>query len=215
VIFVLATTELEKLPDTVVSRCQTFTFKKPSQAVLKDMVATIAKKEKFTLDASAAELIAILGDGSFRDTLGMLQKVINASGDNKITAEEVEAITGAPQRSLINSTIEAIATSNVEGGLEQLQKAAENNVNMKLFLKLLLAKLRLVLLVRYAKDMQKDIENQLDEEDFEFVKKMSTEKVLTSTTLAELLTAYADIENTPIPQLPIELALIRLGEGTE
>ena len=75
-IFIMATTESEKIPETVLSRCQTFSFKRPTQKVLKDVVQTIAKKEGFTLDSSAADLIAMLGDGSFRDSQSILQKVL-------------------------------------------------------------------------------------------------------------------------------------------
>src|SRR3990167_6614668 len=63
VVFVLATTELGKLPDTIVSRCQHFTFKKPSQKILKESVLDITKKEGYTMDASSADLLATLGDG--------------------------------------------------------------------------------------------------------------------------------------------------------
>ena len=68
VIFILATTEPEKVPETVISRCQTFSFRAPNQATLKDFALTVAKKEGATLEPAAAELIAILGDGSFRDS---------------------------------------------------------------------------------------------------------------------------------------------------
>ena len=59
VIFILATTELDKVPETIISRCQTFTFKKPTLSVLKDLVLSVSKKENFTLDNAGAELIYI------------------------------------------------------------------------------------------------------------------------------------------------------------
>lgn len=210
VIFILATTEIEKLPDTVISRCQSFTFKKPTQAILKDVVLNVSKKEKFKVDASAAELIALLGDGSFRDTLGILQKVINSSDDKKITAEEVAVVTGAPKRELVESIISAIAENDLASALQALNKAVEGNVNMKLFLKLLLSKIRLIILLRYAKDMEKDIQAEVDADEYDFLKKMSSEKSISSRTLSELLQAYTELEMTHIPQLPIELALVRL-----
>jgi len=102
VIFILATTETEKLPETIVSRCQTYNFKKPSQNLLKDLVLDISKKEGFELEPSSADLIAMLGDGSFRDTQGILQKVIGSSNSRKISPEEVASVTGAPQSALVN-----------------------------------------------------------------------------------------------------------------
>src|ERR1700710_2713548 len=67
VVFILATTEIEKIPETVLSRCQVFQFKKPSEKILKDVVTSIAKSEGYSIASDAAELIALLGDGSFRD----------------------------------------------------------------------------------------------------------------------------------------------------
>ena len=77
VIFILATTELRKVPDTIISRYQVFTFKKPTDAILKKMLVDVAKKEGYELEQGSAELVTILGDGSFRDALGTLQKVLN------------------------------------------------------------------------------------------------------------------------------------------
>src|SRR3989344_1542572 len=74
VIFILATTEFHKVPETIISRCQVFTFKKASDLNCKNMVLEVAKKEGYELDAGSAELLSILADGSFRDALGELQK---------------------------------------------------------------------------------------------------------------------------------------------
>ena len=187
-------------------------FKKPSQNTLKDVSLNIAKKEGYTLDPSAAQLIAILGDGSFRDTLGILQKVISTSADKKITAEEVETITGAPSRALVDDFITAIAEDKLDAGLAAVNKAAENNINMKMFLKLILAKLRFIMLLRFAKDMEADIKDEVDEDDFKFLKILSDPKntKLSSATLSELLEAYSKLDFAYITQLPLELALIKL-----
>jgi len=92
VVFILATTEEEKLLDTILSRCQVFRFRSPARAVLAKMVTDIAKQEGFTLDSDAADLIAVAADGSFRDALGVTQKVILASHDKVGTADEVAKI---------------------------------------------------------------------------------------------------------------------------
>jgi len=123
VIFILATTELEKVPETIISRCQTFTFKRPSQKILKEAAERISKKEGFSIESPAAELVALLADGSYRDAHGILQKAMGASADKKILLSEVEKITGSPRGTLVNSLIEAIEkrdgyrlVSNREGG---------------------------------------------------------------------------------------------------
>ena len=211
-VFILATTEAEKLPETVVSRCQTFTFKKPSQDVLKKLIDSISKKEGFTLDDGVAELIATLADGSFRDAHGVLQKIIYASKDKKISLEEVETATGAPASTLINNTLEAIAKGDLERALTVLEKAAGQGVDMKTFLTLLLAKSRTVLLLRYAKELKSDLEEQYTKEDFNFLNTLSadTDTHITSELLYTLLDAQTAVGFATVPQLPIELALIKI-----
>ena len=141
VVFILATTELAKLPETIVSRCQAFNFKKPTQQILKELVLDIAEAEEVTLDAPTADLIALLGEGSFRDTTGMLQKVFNLSREkNKITREEVEQITGAPATSLVNEFLTAAVAKDIDKGLSSARRAAEQNIDMKIFLKLVMKK---------------------------------------------------------------------------
>lgn len=213
VIFILATTEIEKLPDTIVSRCQTFQFKKPSPKILKDLVLDIVSKEGFKLEPASADLIATLGDGSFRDTLGIVQKVISSSKDKKISIEEVEMVTGAPKGQLVNDFISAIAMKNFTLGLKAIDDAVENNVDMKVFTKLILMKLRAVLLLRFAKDMKKQIENEFSEEDFDFIEGLSEDKEanISSETIKELLTTSEMIGKAYINQLPLELALINLS----
>lgn len=213
VIFILATTELDKLPETVVSRCQVFTFKKPSQKILKELVLNIAKKEGFKLEPSSADLIALLGDGSFRDTQGILQKVISSSKDKNISIEEVEQVTGAPKANLVNNFIKAIDIKDLTTGLEAIRSAAENNIDMLVYLKLVLRKMRAILLLKYAKNMESAFKEEYSEEDFSFLKEMSVKKesVINSKTLLELLTAYDSVARAHIPELPLELALIKLA----
>ncbi|MCK4918481.1 MAG: DNA polymerase III subunit gamma/tau [Candidatus Pacebacteria bacterium] len=212
VVFVLATTEIEKIPDTILSRCQTFTFKKPPLEILKKTVLDICKKEKLKLEDGAEDLIALLGEGSFRDTLGILQKVISTSGDSKISIQEVEKITGAPQGSLVNDFISAISEKNLDKGLRAIQKALENSTDIQMFVKLIMHKIRAILLTRFAKDMLKTIQDDFSEKDFEFIKKLAEDKNsnLNSQTLIDLIESSSQIKLSYISQLPLELLLIKL-----
>src|SRR3989339_583505 len=142
VIFILATTEFSKVPETIVSRCQVFIFKKASEAVCKKMLTEVAQKEGFELDAGSAELLAILADGSFRDGLGELQKVLNFSKGKKVKREDVEKITGSPKTTLVNDFISAIAEKNLEKGITAVKRASEENLDMRLYLKLIITKFR-------------------------------------------------------------------------
>jgi len=209
VIFVLATTEIEKLPDTVVSRCQVHQFKKPNQKVLRTLVLNTAKKEGYSIESSSADLLALLGDGSFRDTHGILQKVISASKDKKISIEEVEKITGAPRAVLVHEYIRGLVEKDAEKGIEALKKATDSNVDMKVFFKLVLQRMRYLLLLRYAPKMQTRIKSNVSEEDFDFLLEIAENKknVYNSETLLILLRAYDEMKVAFIPELPLELAL--------
>ena len=211
-LFILATTEAEKLPETITSRCQAFTFKQPNQSILREMVTNVAKQEGFSLEPASADLIALLAEGSFRDAHGVLQKIIFSSKDKKISVSEVEQVTGAPPATLINEFIESVDKKDLDSALEGLSKASEEGVDMRVFLKLALHKMRSILLLRFAKNLEGIIDEQFSEEDFKFLKKISAKKGsgINSNTLRELLDAYSKIGNAHIPQLPIELALITL-----
>jgi DNA polymerase-3 subunit gamma/tau len=209
VIFILATTELHKIMETVLSRCEVYTFKKPSLDVLKKNVERVAKKEGFEISGESAELIALLGDGSFRDTLGILQKIISSSADKKITDNEVRLITGAPKRELVGEIISAISAKNLGTALSAVHSAKKENLDMSVFLKLILRSARAILLLRF--DAGNVIKNELSEIEFAFLSDLAkTDKVFSSQVLVELLTALELTASAHIPSLPLELALINI-----
>ncbi len=220
VIFILATTELHKVPETIISRCQVFTFKKASDTVTRKMMIDVAKKEGFELDAGSAELLAILADGSFRDGLGMLQKVLNFTKGKKVKREDVEVITGAPKTTLVNDFISAIAQKDIEKGIKAVRTAAEGNLDMRLYLKLIVTKFRMAIILRYAPKLKEEMAGDLSESDMEFLQSLVKEDpangaskkghMFTSSVLAILLEAYQNIDNAFIAELPLELALVKI-----
>lgn len=213
VIFILATTEMHKLPDTVISRCQVFQFKKPTQKALRDLVTEIAKKEGVAIQSAAADLVALLGDGSFRDTLGMLQKVMQGVNAKTIKAEDVEVIAGAPKHTLVSNFLKAIVTKDVELGLATLNESNEANTDMAVFATLLLQKLRAMLLLRFAPALTKTIEEELSEGDRELLSGLAKDKnaALTADVLVAFLEATEQIRFSAIPSLPLELTLIKIS----
>lgn len=212
VIFILATTEENKIPETIVSRCQSFSFKKPTQNILRDVVIAIAKKEGFSLETSSADLIALLGDGSFRDAQSILQKVMGASKDKKISPEEVEIVTGAPKTELVNDFIRAIDENKLELGLKAVSKATEANIDMLLYFKLVLHKMRMILLLRNLKSSEGKLQNEMTDTDLKFLKGIAEEKPskINSDTLLTLLSYYDMVARAYIPELPLELVLTKL-----
>ena len=222
VIFILATTELQKVPDTIISRCQVFTFKKASDLMLKNVLLKVAKEEGYELDKDAAELVAILADGSFRNGLGELQKVLNFSKTNiktkkseksltSISREEVEKITGAPKNILVNDFISSIVEKNLEKGIDTIRKVSELNIDIRLYNKLIIEKLRFAIILRYAPKLEKEMQDDISDSDLEFIKGIIKEDksgMLRSGTLATLLQSYQNIDNAFITELPLEMALV-------
>ena len=212
VIFILATTEEHKLPETIVSRCQSFTFKRPTEEELRERLTHIAKKEGYTVDPHALSLVALLGEGSFRDAIGVFQKVISTSKDKKITSDEVEKITGAPSSSLVQDLIRNILDGATDKALKTLYDIQEKNLDVKLFTKLVLQSVRFSMLTLYAPELKKEISTRAAEGEltfFEEVSKHKNSKIL-PLLLRELLGVYVDIDNAYIKILPMELAILKV-----
>ncbi|MFA5004015.1 MAG: DNA polymerase III subunit gamma/tau [Candidatus Saccharimonadales bacterium] len=124
VIFILATTEAHKLPETIVSRTQRFSFRPAAHDVVVKHLLEIAKKEKISIDNDALELIAIHGDGSFRDSIGLLDQASNAEG--KVTRSTVEQMLGLAPAEHIQNLLEALESSQAEPITTELAKLFEH-----------------------------------------------------------------------------------------
>lgn len=212
VIFVLATTELHKVLDTIVSRCQTYIFKKPNLEILKQIVKSTAKKEGYEIADDVAELLAFLGEGSFRDTLGALQKIIGASSDKKISLAEVERISSAPSMKLVHQLISAIADCSLDDALSTIDSVAEAETDFKLYLRLVMRELRKIILCETSPSLKKKIEQEAGEEEKAFwaeLKNIPGSKFFVPA-LKEFLDIYGDLSSGILPQVPLELAIIRI-----
>jgi DNA polymerase-3 subunit gamma/tau len=213
VVFILATTELHKVPDTIISRCQSFTFKKPTEHILKKMVETVSKKEGATLDEEAVSLISFLGDGSFRDTHTVLEQVLNISGKKKIEGDDVAKITGTPTKLLIHSFIEALLEKDSEKGLSAIKEASEKNMDMKIYAKLILKHLRYALLLSFSQNLADSIKEDVGEDEFKYLEKISQHenKKIFPEAIEILIDVHAQISRAYIEELPLELALVKLS----
>ncbi len=224
-VFILATTELAKVPETVQSRCQVFEFRKPTRAVLAKMTKAVAEKEGYELDLDAAELIAMLAEGSYRDALSVLQKVLRddteitggvnnktkgAEGRTRLSRAWVELWTGAPKREQVHALIHALAASDRGTSLAVVEQAAKAGADMKLFLDLVLESLRATLLIRYAPDLRASLSDELGADEFSILERFANGKGITHTTMLAFLNAAERIRYAPIPALPIELAILEL-----
>jgi len=215
VVFILATTEEERLLDTILSRCQVFRFRSPSRSVLAATVIDVAKKEGFTLAPEAADLIAIAADGSFRDALGVTQKVLLASGETIGSSDEVAAIIGAPKQSIIEALLTAFHEKQVAPGLAAVAQATASHVDMKLFLRLLLEHIRAVMLVRNDQSSKELILAAFSESMQSVLTSFITAPAtpLNSHLLLRLLRATDETARSPLPYLPLEIAVVELCGG--
>jgi len=214
VIFILATTEPEKVPETIHSRCEVYTFREPNEGILKDVVEGVAKKEKVKLDKGVSELIAKLGRGSFRDTLSHLQKVISLSSDEVISRDEVESVTGIPSSDTVMKWLTAYITGDALLQGEVISDLETKQKDAKFFVELLIEKLRIMLLVKIGAVKYSDVDTCGDSE-IESMKKLSESNSdgITSAKLRRLLVAYTEIASSPQPYIPLELAFMESLEG--
>jgi DNA polymerase-3 subunit gamma/tau len=211
VIFILATTELPKVPETVQSRCQVYEFKKPTRATLSKLVTDITKKENRTIEPAAADLIALLGDGSYRDALSTLEKVFTVAGKN-VTREDAEKATGAPKYELVEAFATALSGGDADKALAAIRKTEKQSVDMGLYLSLVLEYVRTVLLVRFAPELRKEIAEEIGSDSYASIEKLAQVKdsKLTHQSLKVLLDATERMRFSPVPTLPLELAVFEL-----
>ena len=215
VVFILATTELDKVPETILSRCQIFTFKKPTEAVLVTMIKAVAAREKFEIDEESAMLIAFLGDGSFRDTYGILQKIFSASTGRVITREWVEKITGAPALKLVHELYGAFIAADIDTAYKTLKEGSAQHTDMNILIKLLLQTARLSLMYRYAPSVRPHMDTEYSEQYKTLIVQGAVEgtKTITSQTIIALITALERTSYAVVPELPLELAFVELYGG--
>jgi len=207
VIFILATTEPEKLPETIVSRCQHFRFNRPTRSILREMTKKVGLAEGYKINDGACDLIAFLGDGSFRDTHGILQKVISNSSDKKITEDEVRVATGTPNREIINNFLSALVLGNREIGFLAISKAVELNLDIKLFIRFLSEQIRQIILFRISEKVFESVFGKIENEEKIELKKYAENKQINSVLLRLVLECYGQVQYFYAPEIALEILL--------
>ncbi len=207
-VFVLATTERDKVPDTIQSRCEIYAFKQPSREILAEIVGDVAKREGYTIERAGAELIALLSEGSFRDALSILQKVLAGADSKKVSATEVEAITGAPRGELVRQLLSAVGTRDTTAALGAIQKAVSENIDARMLARLLIHRMRIVVLLRNAPPLAEELSQELTEADRALATELAAKGTVDSHTLRTILEAYSTMAYAAVPHLPLELAVV-------
>ncbi|MBR2312399.1 MAG: DNA polymerase III subunit gamma/tau [Clostridia bacterium] len=131
VIFILATTELHKLPATIVSRCQRFDFRRIASSVLASRISYIAKEEQIGLDPVAAERIARMAQGGMRDAISLLE--LCAGGGGHIDTQTVDEMMGSVGRESILSLVGAVANADYDAIFEAIDEAVSASRDLAVF----------------------------------------------------------------------------------
>ena len=176
VVFILATTEVHKMPATILSRCQRFEFKRISPADSAQRLCYIAQKEGADLDQEAALLIARLADGALRDALSILDQCIGVS--NHVTAEIVCSTVGIVGREHLYQLVDAIALQDSAKALELIDQLYNGSKDMARLCEELSAYFRNMMLIKTMKDARAFI--PVSEEEFQSLTKQAHSLSLTA-----------------------------------
>lgn len=215
VVFILATTEIDKVPDTVRSRTQVLNFVHPTKDVLEKYISKIAEKEKFKITTEAVKLLAELADKSYRDACGRLEEAHIHSLENKgeeITAEIVAESFGVPNPKIVQDLLQAIVFCENTFAQNVLQDKNYDTLNHEVLMRLLLTRIRIVHMIKHKLVSKSQIIDLLGEEETVFLEKIANDSnnKLTSATIIKILDTFQMIKHSPIKSLPLEILLTSL-----
>lgn len=148
VVFILATTELHKIPATILSRVQRFEFKSIKTQEIRDHIFQILEKEGIDYETEAVEIIARRAEGGMRDALSILDQALSLTQEATLTTAVSEEITGTISLSALDDYVAALAQKDVTRALENLDLIFENGKSMTRFVTDLLQYLRDILIVQ-------------------------------------------------------------------
>jgi DNA polymerase-3 subunit gamma/tau len=146
-VFVLATTEPQKVMATIVDRCQRFDFQRPSLEQIAEVIRRVADSESIDIDEGAVALIARAATGSFRDALGTLDQLV-AFGGTKVSTDEVVELLGVADAELLFDTTDALASGDAPAALEAVERLARSGRDPGQFARDLIAHLRQLLVAK-------------------------------------------------------------------
>lgn len=190
-IFILATTDPQKIPATVVSRCQVVPFSKALAPDLTHALERIVAQENMKIDADALSLIVSSADGSFRDAVKALEQISFQKGN--ITIEIVRTILGISEHTARDTFLTHVLDHNTNTALTDIQKGIKQGIDIKSFLI----------------DCLRELERRLVVD----VTTKNTTGTIQLRKLIEILSeAYAQLRTSPIPELPLELAVVEYCE---
>lgn len=208
-IFMLATTEVEKIPETILSRVQRFDFKKASIIQIIEKLKLIARSEKIKADDDVFRAIAQLAEGGFRDAESILTRILSA-GD-KLTVKDVENIVGVASFDKVLRFIDIIAKKDAREIISNLNDLHNSGSDIQEFLKSIVRHLRNIMLAQLGVNIKETSAPELTEEQIQDI--ILQCKNFRQEELRELLENFIKAEDmmkkSSISLLPIELAILK------
>ncbi len=205
--FVLATTDPQDIPATVVSRCQRFDFQRISLEQIVGRLTYICEQEGVPAETTALDMVARQATGSLRDALSLLDQLIVYSG-GAITTDAVRLMLGVMNIEAVADFVEALAASDMAAGLEQINRLVQAGTDLKRFNRELVEHLRNLMLLkanpnsRELSDMTNEAYQRLSEQS----SRLALPTILTF--LKVFSTVDYNLKVSPYGQLPLELALM-------
>lgn len=206
--FILATTEVHKLPSTILSRCQRFDFRRIEPDIIADRLMYIAEREETSLDRDAALLIARIADGGMRDALSLLDRAISVS--EHVTSETVASSAGLMGKDAVFDLVEALAEKDISRCLSLLNDFHNASCDTERLINELLNQFRNYLVIKTVKNPAELIVCTDEElKRIESIAELFTKEQILHT-LAVLSAAAEAVKRTQNRRIEAETALIRL-----
>ncbi|NDJ52382.1 MAG: DNA polymerase III subunit gamma/tau [Chloroflexi bacterium] len=211
-IFVLATTEIHKVPQTILSRCQRFDFRRIPLAQVVERLRLMIEEEGLLAEEGALELIARQGTGSLRDSISLLDQLIAEPG-SVLTLDMAQAVLGTAASETVQDLCNTLVDNDPATGLELINYALDQGIDARQFARQMVEYMRLVLLIQTG-----GAEMAVTLASPETVSAASYHaEVLARRTLIDSIRAFneaaADMRGGWQPQLPLELALLESVEA--
>ena len=209
VVFIFATTAPQKVPATILSRCQRFDFRRISTHDIQEHLSRIVRQEGVPIDQEALALLAKRADGSMRDAQSLLDQVASFS-DKHISTQEVRHLLGLVDQDLLFRIVDIISAKDVAAGLDVADRIIAEGVDLQEFFKSLAEHFRNMLVAKAAGDTPGLID--MDESGRQHLRKQAA--AFSEEDLLRMIRIVSDHEfnlrRSPLPRLELEMALMRL-----
>lgn len=212
-IFIFATTEIHKIPATVLSRCQRFNFSKLTIPQIIEELKRISKLEKIDINDESLYMIASYSEGAMRDALSMLDQ-LSSFGNKKITEDLVKEMLGVAGVQSANQMLESIINKKANIAIESLSKVMEEGIDISILTDTIIDKLRNILFIKIGNINQVKFFNE-DEEKFLKNIAENVSEIQLVEIIDELTLAKQRVKLMNPPQLALELSIAKLSENNE